>query len=149
MRAECFGSIRRHRFLSRSRSPSAPPSMWGASRGYANTPRGGVEKNYAKVLNDRRGGRGRRARAVCVLYACTTRACVCAGPPYVEWVTSNGAEGAGFSGRYANKPLPDVSGVRFGLKLLLVSAGIIVVGESLPAARQRRHGEKENDLDYC
>jgi len=46
------------------------------------------------------------------------------------------AEGAGFSGRYANKPLPDVSGVRFGLKLLLVSAGIIVVGESLPAARQ-------------
>lgn len=45
------------------------------------------------------------------------------------------AEGAGFSGRYANKPLPDVSGVRFGLKLLLVSAGIIVVGESLPAAR--------------
>lgn len=46
------------------------------------------------------------------------------------------AEGAGFSGRYANKPLPDVSGVRFGLKLLLVSAGIIVVGESLPAARR-------------
>lgn len=45
------------------------------------------------------------------------------------------AEGAGFSGRYANKPLPDVSGVRFGLKLLLVSARIIVVGESLPAAR--------------
>lgn len=45
------------------------------------------------------------------------------------------AEGAGFSGRYANKPLPDVSGVRFGLKLLLVSAGIIVIGESLPTAR--------------
>lgn len=43
-------------------------------------------------------------------------------------------EGAGFSGRYANKPLPDVSGVRFGLKLLLVSSGIIVLVESLPAA---------------
>lgn len=46
------------------------------------------------------------------------------------------AEGAGFSGRYANKPLPDVSGVRFGLKLLPASAGIIVVGESLPMARR-------------
>lgn len=46
------------------------------------------------------------------------------------------AEGAGFSGRYANKPLPDVSGVRFGLKLLLASARIIVVGESLPTARR-------------
>ena len=44
-------------------------------------------------------------------------------------------EGAGFSGRYANKPLPDVSGVRFGLKLLLASSGIIVLDESLPAAR--------------
>lgn len=43
-------------------------------------------------------------------------------------------EGAGFSGRYANKPLPDVSGVRFGLKLLLVSSGIIVLVESLPTA---------------
>lgn len=47
------------------------------------------------------------------------------------------AEGAGFSGRYANKPLPDVSGVRFGLKLLPASVGIIVVGESLPTARRR------------
>lgn len=56
-------------------------------------------------------------------------------PPYVEWVTWNDTEGAGFSGRYANKPLPDVSGVRFGLKLLLASSGIIVLDESLPAAR--------------
>lgn len=55
------------------------------------------------------------------------------------------AEGAGFSGRYANKPLPDVSGVRLGLKLLLVSAGIIVVGESLPTARRPAAVGKSHD----
>jgi len=52
------------------------------------------------------------------------------------------AEGAGFSGRYANKPLPDVSGVRFGLKLLLASVRIIVVGRIVAdgtSSRRRRH----------
>ena len=54
-------------------------------------------------------------------------------------------EGAGFSGRYANKPLPDVSGVRFGLKLLLASSGIIVLDESLPAARAIDRSQPPSD----
>lgn len=97
MRAECFGSIRRHRFLSRSRRPRFLFDG-GFSRGYANND-GGGGKNYAKVLNDRRGGRAtcalgrtrvtRERVRVCECVRARARSCR-TGPPYVEWVTSNG-----------------------------------------------------------
>lgn len=78
MRAECFGSIRRHRFLSRSRRPRLP-LRWGL---LAAMQISGGGKNYAKVLNDRRGGRTDASVYACthvkprvrVLYPRTTRA---------------------------------------------------------------------------
>lgn len=121
----------------------------------------GVEKNYAKVLNDREQARQRGEG----LYFYAIRACGWA----VKWderglgggekigkertvrghLMSSGwlgmTEGAGFSGRYANKPLPDVSGVRFGLKLLLASSGIIVLDEPFGTGASCRSNEPPFD----
>lgn len=125
--------------------------MESFSRGYANND-GGDGKNYAKVLNDRRGG---RATCACVVRVSRVNASVCGYMRAREraargHLMSSGwlrmAKGAGFSDRYANKPLPDVSGVRFGLKLLLMSAGIIV-GRIIADGTSRM--TKESNLDYC
>lgn len=89
MRAECFGSIRRHRFLSAAPSRAFSSYDGGGERGegflsrLCKYPRvegaggGGVErraeKNYAKVLNDRRSEEGTRRSdegMVCVPYTC-------------------------------------------------------------------------------
>jgi len=96
MRAECFGSIRRHRFLSATPSAS-PPTMGSPLAAMQIYRERGWKKLRQSAKRSERGGRTTRARYVCctrVRARARVHVDACErgtrGPPYVEWVTSNG-----------------------------------------------------------